>query len=47
VDNKQAKLYHCETREHSADIFTKPLGQDKFVHFSDKVGEISSMTTVG
>jgi hypothetical protein len=47
VEDDEVELQYCTTQEQTADIFTKPLGPDKFVKFRDKLGVFSRMTIKG
>ncbi|TXG64214.1 hypothetical protein EZV62_011208 [Acer yangbiense] len=40
VDKGSIKMSYCSTDEQLADIFTKPLGFEKFVYFRDMVGVV-------
>lgn len=37
VQSKEIELLHCTSDEQGADIFTKPLGKDKFQFFINKL----------
>jgi hypothetical protein len=47
VDNEDICLYYCPTTEQTADIMTKPLGNDKYVKFRDKLGIVSGLVIKG
>ena len=38
VKEKEIKLKFCKTEDQLADIFTKPISQDKFLYFRRKLG---------
>ena len=40
VQDKEARLEYVNTKEHIADIFTKPLPKDAFVFLRGKIGVI-------
>ena len=41
VSQKVVRLEYINTKEHIADIFTKPLPKESFEHLRHKLGEIS------
>ena len=41
VEDDKVELQYCTTQEKTEDIFTKPLGPNKFVKFRDKLGVFS------
>jgi hypothetical protein len=47
VDNEDICLYYCPTVEQIVDIMKKPLGNDKYVKFRDKLGIVSSLVIKG
>jgi hypothetical protein len=47
VDNEDICLYYCPTTEQTTDIMTKPLGNDKYVKFRDKLGIVSGLVIKG
>jgi hypothetical protein len=44
VEDDEVELQYCTTQEQTVDIFTKPLGPNKFVKFRNKLGVLSKMT---
>jgi hypothetical protein len=47
VDNEEICLYYYPTIEQIASIMTKPLSNDKFVKFRDKLGIVSNLVLKG
>ena len=43
VDNEDICLCYCTTTYQTGDIMEKPLGNDKFVKFIDKLGIVSCL----
>jgi hypothetical protein len=42
IQSKEIDLMYCNTNDNVVDIFTKPLGKDKFVISRDKLGIVEN-----
>eukprot|EP00253_Pinus_taeda_P035080 PITA_35080 len=47
VEDKSIQLLYVPTTEQLADIFTKPLGPDKFVKFRGSIGVVNRLSIKG
>ena len=47
VEDGSIKLLYVPTSEQPADIFTKPLGPDKFVKFRGSIGVVNRLSIMG
>ena len=42
MQSKKINLVYCNTNENVVDIFTKPLGKEKFETFRDQLGVVEN-----